>query len=475
MSEKIHSAAIFADSTIEEAFRRLNDNRLGTLFVLSRERRVVGCVTDGDIRRQLLVNNDLCVAIQTFMNKDFISARADSSREQILKLLDHRVHIVPLLDSDGRLVRVCSRSDFSLRDEGEIYARARAPARVSFGGGGTDLTHYFFDNGGIIISATIDKFANAILRRRQDSGVRIYSHDLRQTVEAVTAAALAFDGTLDLIKSVVKLIDPPFGFELEVGTDFPVGSGLGGSAAVCAAIIGCFNEFREDTWDRHQISEMAFQAERLMLNIPGGWQDQYAATFGGFNYMEFSAEENLIIPLRLESRTLRELEASTLLCYTQGNHHSGQIHADQKKRMSGSRDAAKAAEAQKRITRDMKRRLLRGDISGYGVLLHEAWENKRKFSSMISNERIDRIYDLAIANGALGGKLLGAGGGGYLMFFVPPFGRYRLTAALEEAGYVCERLMLDEGGLQSWKMRPPLSKDAADAGNADFPAINTAV
>ena len=150
------------------------------------------------------------------------------------------------------------------------------------------------------------------------------------TVEAENLAALGCDGELALIKSVIRLIKPPYGFDLDVSADFPVGSGLGGSAVVSSAIIGCFNEFRSDQWDRHEIAEMAFQAERLMLNIPGGWQDQYATVFGGFNHMEFSSDQNTIVPLRLEPTVIAELEESLVLCYTGHNHDSGAVHRDQK-------------------------------------------------------------------------------------------------------------------------------------------------
>lgn len=449
------NARIAQSASIEEALRRLDDNSLGIVFAADDSGRIVGCLTDGDIRRQLLASNDLTVAISTFMNTEFVRADASATREQILKLLDHRVHLVPLLDKDGRLAGLCSRDDFRLQGEVEVFARARAPARISFGGGGSDLTHYFFDQGGMVISTTITKYAHASMRRRRDATVRIYSHDLKCTVETKNIAALEYDGKLDLIKSVVRLIDPDFGFELEVGTDFPVGSGLGGSAALAVAIIGCFNELRSDPWTRHQIAEMAFQSERLSLNIPGGWQDQYAAAFGGFNYMEFSADENLIVPLRLEPRILRELEASTILCYTRKNHNSGLIHKDQKQRVLSSEIAQKAVERQKDMTMEMRRRLLRGDIDGYGRLLHDAWQAKRAMSALISDAETDRIYDHAIAHGALGGKILGAGGGGYFMFFAPPFERYRISNALAELGYECERVCFDEDGLVSWKMRAP--------------------
>lgn len=456
---KIRDASIEATASIQDAFERLNANQMGILFALDAQQRVVGCVTDGDIRRRLLQDNDLSAPLSSFMNREFVWASAGSAREQILKLLDHRVHFVPLLDAQRRLVEICSRQDFRPEAESTVFSRARSPARISFGGGGTDLTHYFIDQGGVVINATIRKYAHASLRKREDSRIEIYSHDLRRHVVAESLADLKLDGQLDLIVSVVKLVQPSFGFEMEVSADFPVGSGLGGSASVASAVIGCFNEFRSDPWDRHQISEMAFQAERLILSIPGGWQDQYATVFGGFNYMEFTAEHNVILPLRLEPRVIAELEESIVLCYTGKRHDSGAIHRDRKARQAVPAGAKPAAAGERKVDRkkelalEMKRRLLRGDVYGYGTLLHDAWVLKRAESPMISDSQLDGMYDLAMANGALGGKILGAGGGGFFLFFVPPFSRYRLHEAFAAQGYRCERVMFEENGLHSWRTR----------------------
>lgn len=452
---KLTNARIPATASIQDAFRQLNLNRMGILFAEDVNSRIIGCVTDGDIRRRLLLDGDLSVPLASFMNTSFVWARAGTSREQILKLLDHRVHFVPILDDDHQLVDICSRDEFAADAESEVFARGRAPVRITFGGGGTDLTRFFVDQGGgVVINAAINKYAHATLRKRADSSVRIYSHDLQNVVEAASPTDLKFDGVLDLVVAVVKLIQPTFGFEMEVAADFPVGSGLGGSASVAAAVIGCFNEFRSDPWDRHQISEMAFQAERLILNIPGGWQDQYAAVFGGFNYMEFTADHNVILPLRLEPKTIAELEEALLLCYTGRRHDSGAIHHDQRMQMAAPKSkAAENGSRKKELTLEMKRKLLRGDVYGYGKLLHEAWLLKRQDSPMITDSELDRIYSRAIANGALGGKILGAGGGGYFLFFVPPFQRYRVFDALSQQGYRCERVTFDESGLKSWRTR----------------------
>lgn len=450
----LRDVRIPATASIEDAFHQLNSNGMGILFAEEEGSRIIGCVTDGDIRRRLLVDGDLDAPLSGFMNTSFVWARVGTPREQILKLLDHRVHLVPILNDDHQLVDVCSRDDFAVEAESEVFARGRAPARITFGGGGTDLTHFFVDQGGVVINATINRYAHATLRKRADSSVRIYSHDLKRSVAAPSAAELQLDGALDLLVSVVRLIQPTFGFEMEVAADFPVGSGLGGSAAVAAAVIGCFNEFRSDLWDRHQISEMAFQAERLILNIPGGWQDQYATVFGGFNYMEFTGDHNVILPLRLEQKTVAELEEALVLCYTGRSHNSGTIHRDQRARLvAPESNPAESGDKKKELTLQMKRKLLRGDVYGYGDLLHAAWLLKREDSPLITDSEIDRVYSLAMANGALGGKILGAGGGGYFLFFVPPFQQYRVFDALSKEGYPCERIMFDESGLMSWRTR----------------------
>ncbi|MCS6761551.1 MAG: CBS domain-containing protein [Candidatus Devosia symbiotica] len=453
-TEKLAKFTVTAVATIGEVLKRIDANKSGIVFLVDKASRVIGAITDGDIRRRLLVNSTLEDAIASCVNHHFVSASQGADRESILKLLDDRIHTVPILDADGRLVDVYSRERFRLEEEQEIFSRARAPARISFGGGGTDMTRYFSQNGGAVINATITLYAHATLRRRSDRSVRLYSHDLREVVDAASVGDLAFDGHLDLLKSAVKLIDPPYGFELEVAADFPVGSGLGGSAVVTTAIIGCFNEFRSDHWNRHQIAEMAFQSERLMLNIPGGWQDQYATVFGGFNYMEFTADDNEVMPLRLHRDVLRELEESMVLLHT-GQNRSAEFVHDEQARRSVIQSTEDAARRLKEITQEMKKCLLRGRLAGYGELLNDAWDAKRALSPAIASSSFDEIYSFAIRCGAVGGKLLGAGGGGYFVFFVKPFKRMKFLTAMEEHGYHCMRLYFDDCGLQSWRVRVP--------------------
>jgi len=436
--------------SIASAFKRLNANPSGILFVTDGDERVVGSVSDGDIRRHLQRENDIDAAIECCMNSQLVSVDVGTSREQVLKMLDHRIRVVPMLDELGRLHDVYTRERFRLDRERQIIARGRAPARISFGGGGTDLTRHFVDHGSVVMNATIAQFTHASLRRIPDGSVRIYSQDVQRELTADSVHDIAYDGYLDLIVSVVKLIEPEFGFELEVGSDYPVGSGLGGSAVAAAAIIGCFNELREDSWDRHQIAEMAFQAERLQLAIPGGWQDQYATVFGGFNLIEFTRDHNTVLPLRLQQDTIRELETSLLLCYTGFTRNSGDIH---RKQQDLDIDVKSFAEDSRSLTLEMKRMLLRGRLLDYGRLLHESWVLKRRYNPHASIPEIDEIYETALDNGALGGRLLGAGSGGYFLFFAEPFQRYRLTEALAARGLKTREVVFDKSGLQSWSVR----------------------
>jgi D-glycero-alpha-D-manno-heptose-7-phosphate kinase len=447
------SLLIPATASIQEALARIEANHLGAVFVVGDAGIVIGIATDGDIRRSLLSGGGLNAAIADICNRDFIWASDQTSRELLLKQLDNRIRLIPVLDADRRLTSVVTRDQMPHRIEERVYARARAPVRVSFGGGGSDLTHYFSDETGAVISSTISLYSHATMRRREDSRICIHSRDLNESLDAPDLeAALANPGSFRLIAAILKTVRPGYGLDLYLHSDFPVGSGLGGSAVVAAAVLGCFNQFRQDQWDAHEMAELAFQAERLHLGIAGGWQDQYAAVFGGFNFMEFRMEQNIVHPLRIQSDILAELEESLVLCDTGVSHDSGNIHDDQREQMSQDsvrHHVKKNVELTYRIRND----LLRGRLTQFGHGLHEAWMLKRQLSSKISNAQIDSQYSVALEAGALGGKLLGAGGGGFFLFYSPPFARHQLMSALEGAGLSIRPFRFEPEGLRAWKVR----------------------
>lgn len=441
------------NSTIKEALSKIDNNHLGIIFIVNAEDKVVGIATDGDIRRSLLEGFTIDDSIIECCNTNFVSALDNTPKENLIKILDHKIKVLPLLNVTGELIDVFHGNNLPVYKEEKVYARAKSPVRISFGGGGSDLTHYFINNGGAVINSTISLYSHASLIKRDDNKIIIDSRDLNETLEGEDLKdILSNKGNFGLIQAVLRVVNPEFGFELYLNSDFPMKSGLGGSAVVASAILGCFNEFRIDKWNLYEIAEIAYQAERLVLCISGGWQDQYATVFGGINFMEFHAENNLIHPLRIDQQTILELEETIVLCDTKTIHESGDIHSDQKLEMSKT-NVQDLVKKNVELTYLMRKCLLKNDLSRFGKLLDEAWQFKRQFSDKISTSHLDYIYEQAIETGALGGKLLGAGGGGFFIFYVPSNKKNALINKLESMGNTVRPFRFENDGLKSWSVR----------------------
>jgi D-glycero-alpha-D-manno-heptose-7-phosphate kinase len=441
-----------SDTSLRECMAQIDKNQHGFVVLVDRERKALGTLTDGDIRRALLRGMSPEASPVDWMTKAFTYVGPGQSREQVLKLLDSRVKFIPVLEEGGRLARVITLGDVGYAERSDVTVRAKAPARISFGGGGTDLTPFFLEHGGAVLNATVNMYSRATLRVRRDPSVDIVSHDLGKRVTAKDVRSLAYDGTLDLVKAAVKLLKPDFGFELVVSSDFSPGSGLGGSSVVLAAVIGCFNQMRTDKLDLYDIAELAFQAERIELNCSGGWQDQYATVFGGFNFMEFRANRNEINTLNVPEGTRQELEERLILCYTGRAHPDRTIHDQQKANMVSEARIVEFAKRARDIAVELKSHLLRGHVDRMAELLHEGWMLKRNFQENITDATLDEIYDFARENGAAGGKLLGAGGGGFYLFQAKRDSRHALEQALKSRGYETHRFVFDLQGLRSWRV-----------------------
>jgi D-glycero-alpha-D-manno-heptose-7-phosphate kinase len=440
-------------SPIREALTQIDANNHGIILTIKPSGVVVGLATDGDIRRKLIEGVSLDDPISSCSNPSFTWGDDTTPRELLLKQLDESIQVIPLLNEKRMLVGIISREHFPVRAQEPTFSRARSPVRISFGGGGSDLTHFFENEEGAVINATISLYSHATLRIRDDEHVVIHSRDLKESLHAKDLQeALAKPGRFGLIQSLLKVVNPDVGFELYLHSDYPMNSGLGGSAALSAVVLGCFNQFRQDRWDLHELAELAFQAERLYLGVAGGWQDQYATIFGGFNFMEFKMDQNIVHPLRIHQDTLLELEESLVLCDTGTDHDSGDIHQDQRqqKEKEGIHEKVKSNVD---LTYKTRNHLLRGRLLEFGQSLHEAWELKRQFSGKISNDRLDKIYQGALDHGAVGGKLLGAGGGGFFLFYVPPFSKYKLVDSLEDAGLKIQSFRFEHEGLLAWSTR----------------------
>jgi len=333
--------------------------------------------------------------------------------------------------------------------------RAKSPLRVSFSGGGTDVPPFPELEGGCVLSATINRYAYGTLRSRDDGKIRIESLDYGLSVDYDQEEELLYDGKLDLVKAAINRFDvqPRPGHEIFLHTDAPPGSGLGGSSALMVALVGLLRDFTGAALTDYEIAELAFQIERVDLGIKGGLQDQYAAAFGGFNYIEFHSDHVVVNPLKIPYDVINELQYNLLLCYTGKMRLSANIIEDQvkkyEKREQKSMDALRELKA---MTIEMKSALLRRKLGDFGALLHEEWLHKKKLSSKISNARLDELYDTARKTGAIGGKVTGAGGGGFMLLYCE-FGKKHLVARkLKEMGCTITDFAFDLGGLQTWKV-----------------------
>lgn len=327
--------------------------------------------------------------------------------------------------------------------------RSRAPLRVSFGGGGTDINSYFEKCGGVALSTTIDKYAYCSVGDSADITLR--SLDLQQSETFKSLDDILYGGNMDFAKAVLKLLKPTHGVEVVTYSEAPVGSGLGSSSSLMVAMEKALAEYMNQSKTREEIAYSIYHLEREELGLKGGYQDQFAAAFGGFNFIEFRKEGVLVNPLRVRPEIIQELQASALLVYIGGTRLSSSILERQIARAEHGNDFEYLDEM-KQITYQMKAALLHGDITGLAQLLEKEWGVKKKLDNAISNDQIDELYALARSNGAIGGKLLGAGSGGFLFFIVEWDKRIQLIKLFEAAGAKVFPFSFETEGVTSWKV-----------------------
>lgn len=335
--------------------------------------------------------------------------------------------------------------------------RARAPLRVSFAGGGTDVSPFPETEGGAVLSATIDRYAYGSLSPRADGRIFVESVDGGVSLAFGVHDDLRLDGRLDLVKGAIRRLaaeagGPAGGYDLVLRSAAPPGSGLGSSSTLMVALVGLLREHHRLGLAEYETAQLAYQIERHDVGILGGLQDHYAATFGGFNFMEFEAGRTIVNPLRVRDSIVNELELNLLLCYTGVTRESAHIIADQTERVrSLDARALEGLRAQKELAAAMKAALLRGELREFGEMLGRAWTEKKKLSPMISTSLIDEAYDVAVRHGAVGGKVTGAGGGGYILFYCDFTAKHRVAEALEKLGATVTEFSFDRRGLTTWR------------------------
>lgn len=432
---------------------KITENRAFAMIVDDDE-KIVGVVTDGDIRTHLLGGGSVDDNISLALNKDFIFAMEGERTHKILRHFDESIRNLPILNSDHKIVNLLNYTSFSYYAfNSSNYIRVKVPVRVTFAGGGTDFSQYMKSDNTSVLTSTINKYIYASLKVRSDKKIHIYSHDFNMEYKVENIDYIEYGDDLDLVKSVIKLTQPKFGFDLELISEFEPGTGLGGSSAVAVAVIGAINSFRnEDSLNLYGVADLAYQAERIELNMTGGWQDQYATTFGGFNWIDFNSEEIIVNPLRIDRSIINELEFNVMLFRMGGTRNSSKIIEenlkDQEKRKASTK---KNIEQMLSLSTHMKEMLVKGDLPSFGKSLHTAWELKKSFGKNISNQLINTLYDSAISNGALGGKLLGAGGSGYMLVYVPFHKQKAIKELFEQHNARLQDFSFTQNGLEVWK------------------------
>ncbi|MGI0055481.1 MAG: GHMP kinase [Thermoplasmata archaeon] len=337
--------------------------------------------------------------------------------------------------------------------------------RISFAGGGTDVAPFPEREGGAVLNCTIDKYAYATLRVQNDREATISVRSIDYDISAHYRHPddLSYNGELDLVKAAIKTLRPSDGrteatdsIDLFLHSDAPPGTGLGSSSAMSVALVGAFAHYLREPWTPYDIAELAFRIEREELRQRGGRQDQYAATFGGFNFMEFTANGTIVAPLKIPRETLNELSYRLLLCYTGTSRYSGGVIERQERGIRERQpDTMAALQGTKRLAVDMKNELLRGNIDEMGRLLDEGWVLKKQFAEGVTNPQIDAFYEAAKGAGALGGKLTGAGGGGHLLLFCDVERRAEVIRAVRALGGEATDFAFEMDGLQTWTVRGP--------------------
>lgn len=340
-----------------------------------------------------------------------------------------------------------------------MIIRSKAPLRLGLAGGGSDVSPYCDIFGGLVLNATISLYAYCTIEETQDGCISICSYDTHVMKSYPSASHLEIDGEAILIKGVYNRIVsdyalPPLSFRITTYNDAPIGSGLGTSSTMVVCIIKAFVEWKSLPLGDYEIAKLAYEIERKDLMLSGGKQDQYAAAFGGFNFIEFLKDDIAIVnPLKVKRWIVDELEASMLLYFTGRSRASANIIDEQKRNAEGGNN--QAIEAMHRIKQsaiDTKRALLKGDINAFADILRDGWANKQKMAKHITTPQIQKAMDVALQAGAKAGKVSGAGGGGFIMFVVDPTRKVEVEQALSRLDGYTMPFHFSDGGAHGWKI-----------------------
>lgn len=338
--------------------------------------------------------------------------------------------------------------------------RSKAPFRIGLAGGGTDVSPYSDNFGGAILNATVNLYAYTTIIPTTNQEIIFKSSDNNKEKFFKSAKELPIDGELDLQIGVYNRIIKEYNieslsFEMTTVMDVPTGSGLGTSSTLVVSIIGAFVEWLKLPLGEYDIAQLAYSIEREDLKMEGGKQDQYAATFGGINFMEFYENNKVVVnPLRIKEDVIDELQFNLILYYTKKTRESATIIKQQvENTVNNKTEAVQAMHTIKKQAFLMKEALLKENLNELGVILNSSWENKKMMANGITNKAIDEIYSSVIEAGAIGGKISGAGGGGFMIFYCTDESKFRVTKTLSKFGGEIKQYQFTDTGLTHWTVK----------------------
>ena len=331
-----------------------------------------------------------------------------------------------------------------------MHFRARAPLRIGIAGGGTDVEPYASMKVGAVFNTTINRYAYCTITPTNDHSMSIHSTDYGKFEAPLDGGPLALDGNMDLIKAVTNYFNITDGFKMFLQSEAPPGSGLGGSSTVIVSIIAAICEWQGIKLTSMEMARLAYKLEREDIGLKGGKQDQFAAVFGGFNLMKFNKHGVNVNRVKIDDDTKNELQYSSLLCYTGNPRESAKIIESQVEKFNKGQNE-EALDKSVEIALSMTAALERGDIVTAGELLDESWIYKKQFSSKISNPQIDALYEAAKDEGAIGGKVSGAGGGGFMYFICKYDRKYSVAKRLQSMGARVTDFMFEPEGVITWR------------------------
>ena len=321
------------------------------------------------------------------------------------------------------------------------------PVRISFSGGGTDMPEYYNEFGGNVVTSTINHFTYVILNLRNDDLIQAFSSDFQIHNTSAILENLELKPGTEIPIAVLKHLNFKTGATVMVCSDVPPSSGLGGSSSLTVNFVKTLSTLQKLNWNSEKIAETSFHIERNVLQHPIGKQDDYIAASGGFNFIRFTNEQVYVEPIKINKSTFDELQENLLLFFIGDTRKNADILSNQLDNIKQRRkETIESLNYVKGLAEEMNSSLKQSDITLFGELLHKGWLAKKKFTKGVSNENVNKIYDIALENGALGGKLTGAGGGGHMLFYCEKSKHDRFIQKMEDIGLKHIRFKFNNDG-----------------------------